>query len=88
MTPTGRIRLKILSYLCAARPLGQDAKTLSEGLIYDGFPTLKEEATRQHLDLMQCDELAKGKMDPLSKDRLLWYVTDKGIETALQNGVA
>lgn len=83
----GHLRLKLLSYLYAARPNGQDAKTLADGLRFDGFPGQSEEMVRQELDLMQVDGFAEGRMDTLTKDRLLWRITDGGIQAALQHGV-
>lgn len=84
---TALVRLKLITYLNAARPLGQDSKTLADGLRYDGFPDASEETVRKELDLMQVDGFAAGRMDPLSKKRLLWTITDAGIETGLKHGV-
>lgn len=83
----GHLRLKLLSYLHAARPNGQDVQTLADGLRYDGFPNQSKDNVEHELRLMEADGFAVSALDKLSKSRLLWRITDAGIETALQFGV-
>lgn len=84
----GRIRLKLLGYLNAARPNGQDVETLVQGLHYDGFrENTTKDTIRHELNLMADDGFVKSKMDALTKERLLWHITDDGIQVALENAV-
>lgn len=87
MKANARIRLKLLSYLHAARPAGQDVPTLTEGLRLDGFRASTEDSVKAELELMRADGLAGSQLDKFSKDRLLWSITDSGIEAALEHGV-
>lgn len=82
----GHIRLKILGYTHAARPNGMDAKTIAEGLRYDGLKAT-EETVKEELALMKDDGFMRSKLDPLTKGRLLWCITDAGIQTGMEAGV-
>lgn len=82
----GHIRLKILAHTHAVRPNGMDASTITQGLRYEGLK-VTEESVKDVLALMREDGFVRSKLDPVTKDRLLWCITDAGIQTGMEAGV-